>query len=483
MESSSTSKPGASTLPAAAAVREAKAPNQRLGMERGYSLSPMYNLIIEYNKENGDDLSTAAEVSWILQNPNLHPNHFERKTGDGVDPYTCITLQPARLNHILRAVTELQTFLDRMAQLIEERVNVFRIDPEDTMTTALRGGESRSQLEVAYAILSKRLRIAQQTVMKYEAEYQHTEIPLSPISTVPDLYEDFSRLDSVDDRMKYMLQNIPHHQNQLSAESLNALSHGQSWDIVHPTMPIVSRDIPPLPTEPEERLRLVPSQSEPRDKDKDEWPATSQWDNSDMFPAQGRNEARGVESSFGFQTPFRTGKAFFDVSNISQPTSYFSTPGFNSTQDVTLGLATPSRTQLSDNVHQESNVNTSSNTITIAGKATQVNTTPSSRSSGPGPSSNAQNGGPSNGRPSPGGGPPGGGPGNGGGGGPSGGGGGGPPSNNRGSGPPYGGGGGGWPNPYGHNTSFIANEESFSAENIPAGPPPNISFLITKSSY
>ena len=77
MESSSTSKPGASTLPAAAAVREAKAPNQRLGMERGYSLSPMYNLIIEYNKENGDDLSTAAEVSWILQNPNLHPNHFE----------------------------------------------------------------------------------------------------------------------------------------------------------------------------------------------------------------------------------------------------------------------------------------------------------------------------------------------------------------------------------------------------------------------
>ena len=117
----------------------------------------MYNLIIEYNKESGDNLSTAAEVSWILQNPNLHPNQFEHRTGNGVDPYTCIALKPARLDRILRAVTELQTFLDQMVQMIEERSNVFRIDPEDTMITALRGGESRLQLEVAYAILSKRL--------------------------------------------------------------------------------------------------------------------------------------------------------------------------------------------------------------------------------------------------------------------------------------------------------------------------------------
>ena len=336
MENLNTSGPSTSALPVADTTREIEAPNQRLGMERGYSLSPMYSVIMEYNKENGDNLSTAAEVSWILQSPNLNPNHFERKTGDNVDPYTCITLQPARLDRILRAVMELQTFLDRMAQLIDERTNVFRIDPGDTMTTALRGSESRSQLEVAYTILSKRLRIAQQTVMKYEAEYQRVEVPLSPISTVPDLYEDFSRLDTVNDRMKYMLQNIPHHQNQLSAESLDALGRGRAWDIVHPTAPIPIQE--PLPT-------------------------PSQWDDSNMFPAQGRNEASGLEPSFGFQTPFRTGKTFFDVSPASHPTSYFSTPGFNSTPDVTLGLATPSRTQLADNVRQELNVDSTSKAI------------------------------------------------------------------------------------------------------------------------
>ena len=454
MESPNAPRPSANSFPSAAATIEAKTPNQRLGMERGYSLSPMYNLIIEYNKENGENLSTAAEVSWILQNPNLHPNDFEHRSGNGVDPYTCIALKPTRLNRILRAVTELQTFLDRMAQMIEERSNVFKIDPEDTMTAALRGGESRSQLEVAYAILSKRLRIAQQTVMKYEAEYQRIEVPLSPISTAPDLYQDFSRLDSVDDRMRYMLQNIPHHQQQLTAESLDALNRRQAWSVVHPTAPIPVQESTPLTSGPEDQSKLITlSQTEPGgSEDRDRWPTTSQWDDSDMFPAQGRNEAKGPELSFGFQTPFRTGKAFFDISNISQPTSYFSTPGFKSIPDVTIGLATPSRTQLGDNVRQESNANSTSKAVMLVRKATQNNDIPANRDANPRPYSSGgfvPNGGaPINpgaplGRPSPTGEPS-----NGGGGGPSGGGGGGGPPNNGGGGPPYGGGGGGRPNPY-----------------------------------
>ena len=127
----------------------------RLGMERGYSLSPMYSLILEYNQEKGSNVSTAMEVSGILLHPNLNPSDIARKTGEGVDPYTSIYVKEERLMRILRTVNEMQTFLHSMADLIQERSHVFCIDPQNTMVTALQGCKSRSQLDMAYKILVK----------------------------------------------------------------------------------------------------------------------------------------------------------------------------------------------------------------------------------------------------------------------------------------------------------------------------------------
>jgi len=127
----------------------------RLGMEKGYMLSPMYNLILEYNDKRGGNLSTAMEVTWVLMHPNLNPSNITHRAEEGRDPYTNICVKEERLVHILRAVNELQTFLHRMADLIEERMQVFCIDRQDTMMTVLRGCESRSQLDIAYKILGK----------------------------------------------------------------------------------------------------------------------------------------------------------------------------------------------------------------------------------------------------------------------------------------------------------------------------------------
>ena len=206
-------------------------------------MSPMYSLILEYNREQGSNLSTAAEVSWILQQPNLKPKDIT-VNNDATDPDNTIRLAVACFERILRAVTELQTFLDKMAELIQERSTVFRIDPHETMITALQGCESRSQLEMAYGILLKRLLVAQQTVMKYEAQYQHLDTPLSPISTVPELHEELDSIGGVDGRMRFMLQKFPHHQGQLSAEALAAVAQGQAWSVVHPTQPLTAEREP-----------------------------------------------------------------------------------------------------------------------------------------------------------------------------------------------------------------------------------------------
>ncbi|KIJ92172.1 hypothetical protein K443DRAFT_113992 [Laccaria amethystina LaAM-08-1] len=88
-------------------------------LERGYALSPMYSLIIEYNCKQGENFSTAAEVSWILQQPNLKPNDIVFKK-DHSDSSTVVSIGGHQLKRILRPVTELQTFLERMANLIEE---------------------------------------------------------------------------------------------------------------------------------------------------------------------------------------------------------------------------------------------------------------------------------------------------------------------------------------------------------------------------
>ena len=74
--------------------------NHRLGMDKGYSMSPMYSLILEYNREQGSNLSTAAEVSWILQQPNLKLKDIIVKN-DASDPDNVVRLADACFERIL----------------------------------------------------------------------------------------------------------------------------------------------------------------------------------------------------------------------------------------------------------------------------------------------------------------------------------------------------------------------------------------------
>ena len=340
-------------------------PSSRLGMERGYSLSPMYSLILEYNAEKGNNLSTAAEVSWILQKPCLKPQDIEVREVDS-DSHTAIRVVDSKMQPILCVVTELQTFLERMARLIQEQNSVFCIDPRETMTTALQGCASRSQLELAYMILHKRLLVTQQTVTKYEAQYRQVEVPLSPLSTVPDLYDEFNNIKSVDDRMRFMLNNVPRHQSQILPGAREALQKGFSWDVICPTLPLPSTSSQPA-TE-------FPQASNSQGKKKVDWEVRAPWEGASTSMEQGQDLDEGLEPSFGFQTPFKKGTRFFDTSTDGLSTTYFSTPGPNSIPDVTIGLATPSKTELGENVREYS-ITQGTSTLNVARQATNFTQT------------------------------------------------------------------------------------------------------------
>ena len=228
------------------------------------------------------------------------------------------------------------------------------------MTSALQGCMSRSQLEVAYKILHKHLLVAQQTIIKYEAQYRQAETPLSQVSTALDIYNDFDNIDSVDDRMRFMLDNVPHHQSQVLPAAREALKNGLGWDVAFPTLPLPSSSSQLPPSD-------LPHSQDTKGKKKVYWDDTMPWENTSASVEQGRDLDDGLEPSFGFQTPFKKGTRFFNTSADGLSSAYFSTPGPISTPDVTIGLATPSRTELGDNV-RELSVNQGANTLTITNR-------------------------------------------------------------------------------------------------------------------
>ena len=140
-----------------------------------------------------------------------------------------------------------------------------------------------------------------------------------------------------------MLQRIPHHQGHLNSAAQEAVYQGHSWDVVYPTPPLLLDSQPQL----QELQSLTSFESDTllcsvaEGKKKVEWGEASTWGEISSSVEQGRDDGEGIEPSFGFQTPFKVGTKFFDISNDSNPSSYFSTPGAVPMTDVTVGLATP----------------------------------------------------------------------------------------------------------------------------------------------
>ena len=125
-----------------------------------------------------------------------------------------------------------------------------------------------------------------------------------------------------------------------------------SWDVLHPTQASAwdepLSDNTPIPQHADD---TKPAEV----KKKVDWSDySSPWLDNGLSIEQGRDDSNGLEPSFGFQTPFRTGRQFLEQPNNSNSTVFFSTPSYNTNPDMTVGLATPSRTNLGDNVREES---------------------------------------------------------------------------------------------------------------------------------
>ncbi|KAJ7236964.1 hypothetical protein C8J57DRAFT_1247465 [Mycena rebaudengoi] len=123
------------------------------------------------------------------------------------------------LNRIQFVSSELQSFIQSAAGLVEGRTRHFRIDPGRALIPILSNASDIPQMEAAWDILRNRLVLGQKFFDKYVVEYKQGISPLSPTSTTSDILEGLQNMPSLDQKLRHMKVYYPHHKEAESSPS------------------------------------------------------------------------------------------------------------------------------------------------------------------------------------------------------------------------------------------------------------------------
>jgi hypothetical protein len=307
----------------------------RLGMENGFENSPMARLLREYSGEGGEleasSVPTKTNVDLILGVSELTPHMIVDRGPEGDQRLPRYHLATLHLDRMSTVITELQIFVERAAGIIMERTNYFKIDPGDTLLPLLKGTSSLPQLRAAWLALRHRIELATKAWKKYSVEYQlppDSKPVLSPISTLPELYLSLQDIAEPDDKLRYLYNQIPHHQEQLTQEGRRSLQDTRSWVNVLP-MPDALRNVfseskagQPSPTE----VRRVS-----RGKEREHRSAPRPGASSTVW--------------MGMETPFKSANAWFVEHGRSNRSRQPGTSRPPTEPNILLGIATPQAPQ------------------------------------------------------------------------------------------------------------------------------------------
>ena len=293
----------------------------------------MAKLIAQYcGEEDSDELSTEAWVKILVTKDDLEPELVERME-DPNKGTTKYKLSDEFLEGLIKISTELQVFVEKAAGLIEERTRHFVVDPRDTLIHILKGTTSLPQLNVAWKTMQKRLELGNRTLNKYMQQYQHdphTEVLLSPVSTLPELHSDLNELHTADQRLRYLYQKFPNHHGQLSEQAETALDQGKSW-----------MNILPLPET--WKKTFIPDKEQPLEASERRVSKGKQRETRENVEEDGDNDAT-PRIWLGAETPFKGPNKWFGGGRLkTRDSTMDQLPSrLNKTnQNVLFGIATP----------------------------------------------------------------------------------------------------------------------------------------------
>ena len=317
----------------------------RPGSEGGYDNSPMARLMRQYREDsNDDDTSTWQRTNTLSSKKSLLPNEIVERRG----LQQTYALHPTLLEEVTRVVSELQIFLQRTSAMIPERTSYFKVDPRDTFMSILKESSDISQIHAAWMGLSRRLVLAQENLAKYQIQYrgpiegEESESPMSPISTDIGIYEAIEGEEDKDFRMRYIYENVPHHQDQI--RSPRKLRDGTAWGSII-SLPSNMQDSTSntLPTIPEQEYTMDDTEAVTVSREKGKRRITDEFASPPTSP-------RIV--NIGYGTPFKSSSQFFVRPGIPLPP-----PGTLSQKNVLVGLALPQTPAFEDISNSNASIN------------------------------------------------------------------------------------------------------------------------------
>ncbi|KAJ7186218.1 hypothetical protein B0H12DRAFT_1310279 [Mycena haematopus] len=189
------------------------------GMARGYEESDMSDLRKEYERDSLNEVSLQSRVGIIAEKSQLAQTEVLDRgisTNDSWEPRFC--LETGFRMRLSSPLMEFQEMLRRASALVKGRDGHYTIDPHSSLLNTLRGASSLAEMHVAWTALQRRVALGLNYFDKYDKQYRaisSQDLPISPISTAPDLYDGFSDVSSQFGRVAFLHEKIPHHYEHL----------------------------------------------------------------------------------------------------------------------------------------------------------------------------------------------------------------------------------------------------------------------------
>ncbi|KAJ7858137.1 hypothetical protein B0H14DRAFT_2577918 [Mycena olivaceomarginata] len=185
------------------------------GMEKGFALSPMGDLVREYNVQD-KDLSIFIRSTRIAGKKVLERSEvMDRGVSLVLSPQSQdrFSLETGFWMRTERTIRELQALLNKAAGLVRGRLSTYEIDPHGILSALLKGSENLGGIVAAWIALSERVHLAQKNFDKYQSEYRvdkDEDILRSSVSTNPEIYGVFPRGRGAASDLDYLYDNILH---------------------------------------------------------------------------------------------------------------------------------------------------------------------------------------------------------------------------------------------------------------------------------
>jgi hypothetical protein len=120
---------------------------------KAYGISDMGTLHMEYLRHGMNQTLISSRVSKYAMKESLLPREIMDRGRSKNSSQPRFTLEPTLLEELSLTITQMQSLLERSANLLPLRQNLFMIDPKRSLYPVLEGAQSLAELTVAWLAL------------------------------------------------------------------------------------------------------------------------------------------------------------------------------------------------------------------------------------------------------------------------------------------------------------------------------------------